>query len=282
MAKAQGKVWLVTGSTSGFGRSIVEAVLERGECAIVTGRKVDAIADLAQRYPETALVTTLDVTDAQSVGRAVEQGLNRFGRIDVLVNNAGYGMVGALEETTDEDWRALFDVNVFGLVDVTKAVLPAMRAQRSGTIVNISSVGGFVAIVGSATYASSKFAVEAISEATALDLKPLGINVLIVEPSAFRTGFAGDAMKVAEPVDDYAETVGKRRERIGDMDGNQPGDPERAAHAIIEAVEADDPPLRLALGNAAVDSIRRKLATMSRELDTWEDVSRAADFPKVE
>lgn len=273
------RVWLITGCSSGFGRALVEAALAQGYKVVATARKLEQIKDFEQQYPDTALALALDVTQPNQVQEAVNKALSKFETIDVLVNNAGFGMIGAIEEVPDAQARHLFDTNVFGLLNVTRAVLPVMRDRHTGHILNISSVGGFVSVVGSGIYCASKFAVEGLSEALAQEIAPLGIHLTIVEPGPFRTNFAGDSITKVPPMDAYAETVGKRRESIDQMDGKQPGDPVRAAKAMIQVVETANPPLRLVLGKGAVQAIRRKLDTVAQDLNTWEETSLSVDFP---
>lgn len=273
------RVWFITGCSSGFGRALVEAALAQGYKVVATARKLEQIKDFEQQYPDTALALALDVTQPNQVQEAVNKALSKFETIDVLVNNAGFGMIGAIEEVPDAQARHLFDTNVFGLLNVTRAVLPVMRDRHTGHILNISSVGGFVSVVGSGIYCASKFAVEGLSEALAQEIAPLGIRLTIVEPGPFRTNFAGDSITKVPAMDAYAETVGKRRESIDQMDGKQPGDPVRAAKAMIQVVETANPPLRLVLGKSAVQAIRRKLDTVAQELNTWEETSLSADFP---
>ena len=224
------------------------------------------------------LAVALDVTSEAAIGAAVAAGLDRFGRIDVLVNNAGYGSVGAIEEIDPDDLRALMETMFFGALATTQAVLPGMRAQGSGTIVQISSMGGLLAPPGFGAYCAAKFGLEAISEALATEVAPLGIRVLIVEPGAFRTDFGGGRMHRSRALDAYAETVGPTRAVVDEMAlATQPGDPAKAAAAILTALDAEDPPLRLALGGDAVDALRGKLDRLRADLDAWESVSRATD-----
>ncbi len=274
-------VWCITGSSSGLGRALAVAVLERGWRAVLTARKPETLADLIREHGNRALALALDVTDAASVAQATTEAQARFGRIDVLVNNAGYGYLAAIEEGTDAGVRAQFETNVFGLLAVTKAVLPGMRARRSGHIVNVSSLGGLVAFPATGYYHATKFAVEALSESLALEVGPLGIKVLIVEPGAFRTEWAGRSMsESATVIADYAETAGKRRQSTRASSGAQPGDPVRAAAAIISAVGTEDAPLRLLLGAPALDIARRRLDALRANFDAWADLTLSADFPK--
>jgi NAD(P)-dependent dehydrogenase (short-subunit alcohol dehydrogenase family) len=274
-----GRVWFITGTSSGFGRTLAEAALARGERVVATARDVSAVQDLAGR----ALVARLDVTDPASIRAAVDTALAAYGRIDVLVNNAGHGLVGALEELTDEQTRKVLETNVFGVLAVTRAVLPHFRERRSGHIVQLSSVGGVVATPGHAIYATSKFALEGMSEALAGEVATLGIRVSIVEPGPFRTDFAGRSMVFSEPIDDYRETAAKHiRARFAENSGQQPNDPARPADAIFKLVDSDDSPLRLPLGPEAVGAIRKKLEKQLADLAAWEKVAvdtRYADQP---
>lgn len=274
MADNTQKVWFITGSSTGFGRVLAETVLEEGNCVIATARKPEQLNDLITQYPETAKAIRLDVTNPQEVSEAVNSALDAFGRIDVLVNNAGYGAVGALEEFSDEAIRRQFETNLLGALNVMRAVLPSMRQQRSGHILNISSVGGFVSFPGSGIYCSTKFALEGLSEALAQEVKPLGIKVTIIEPGAFRTDFGGRSLITPEQsIDDYASTSGAMIQWIRENDGKQPGDPKKAAKAMIQVVESDNPPLRLALGADAVNAISEKLESVKAELEAWKQVA---------
>ena len=273
-------VWLITGCSTGFGRELARLVLARGWRAVVTARDASKVADLVAGHDNQAIAVALDVTDRAQIDVAVAAAIARFGRIDVLVNNAGFGYLGAVEEGEDDAVRALFDTNVFGLIDMTKAVLPAMRAQASGLIVTISSIGGLVSSAGTGYYHASKYAVEGLSESLAVEVKPLGIDVLIVEPGPFRTLWAGASMTQSPTrLDAYAATAGERRKLITGRSGNQPGDPIRAAQAIIDAALSDAPPLRLLLGKAALGLARKKLDTLRRDFDAWEATTVGADFP---
>ena len=272
------RVWFITGASSGFGRALAEAVLEHGDRLVATARDTATIADLARAYPERARALELDVTDRERVRTVVDEAASEFGRLDVVVNNAGYGLRGALEELSEEELRAQFETNVFGVLGVTRAALPHLRRQRSGHVVQMSSVGGVVATVGGGIYAGTKFAVEGFSEGLAKEVAHLGIRVTIVEPGPFRTDFAGRSSRRARPIADYAESVGEAHERFLRMDGNQPNDPALGARAIIRAVEAEDPPLRLPLGPEAFRMIRAKLKEQRRELDAWEPLGAATAF----
>ncbi|WP_039628722.1 oxidoreductase [Streptomyces sp. 769] len=273
-------VWFITGCSSGLGRALARAVLERGWRAVVTARDTGKVADVVLGHEERALALALDVTDGEQIATAVAQAQAAFGRIDVLVNNAGYGYLAAIEEGEDDEVRALFDTNVFGLVNVTTAVLPAMRARRAGHIVNMSSLGGLVGFGATGYYHATKFAVEGLSESLAAEVAPLGINVTIVEPAAFRTNWSGPSMRQsATTIDDYAPTAGTRRAGTLATYGHQPGDPARAARAVIDAVTAPEPPLRLLLGKAAYDLATTKLDSLRTTFDDWRTVTLGADFP---
>ncbi|MGI4776638.1 MAG: oxidoreductase [Janthinobacterium lividum] len=276
-------VWLITGCSTGFGRELAKLVLARGWRAVVTARNPDQVADIAEGHEDRALVRALDVTDVEQVKRVVSDALERFGRIDALVNNAGYGYLAAIEEGDDAEVRAMFETNVFGLIEATKAVLPAMRAQGSGLIVNVSSIGGLTSFAATGYYHGTKYAVEGISESLALEVKPLGIDVLIVEPGPFRTNWAGPSIKQsATKIDAYDATAGERRRQTAARSGNQAGDPVRAAQAIIDAALSDSPPLRLVLGKAALDLAHKKLDFMRDDFNTWEATSLGADFPPTQ
>jgi NAD(P)-dependent dehydrogenase (short-subunit alcohol dehydrogenase family) len=272
------RVWFITGASRGLGRALTEEVLDSGERVLATARRTDKIRDLPRRHPGQAAATALEVTDSAQVRDAVDRALDAFGRIDVLVNNAGYGLLGALEELSDEELRSQFETNLFGLVNVTRAVLPHFRAQRSGHIVQISSLSGVVPNPGESAYAATKFALEGMSESLAQEVAHLGIRVTIVEPGPVRTEFAGRSLKRADPIDDYADSVGQVRELLAQLDGSQPNDPARVAQAIIEATHQDQPPLHLPLGEQAINGIRQYLSERSEELDQTEPLGAATAF----
>jgi NAD(P)-dependent dehydrogenase (short-subunit alcohol dehydrogenase family) len=276
------KVWLITGSSTGFGRILAEQLLEKGEIVVATARKPEQLQDLVARYSDRALAVQLDVTNPSQVRESVNKAIATFGRIDVLVNNAGYGTMGAIEEVSDEIVRQQYETNVFGAIDVMRAVLPQMRQQRSGYILNLSSVGGMVSFPGAGIYCSTKFALEGISEALAKEVAPLGIKVIIVEPGAFRTDFNGRSLVMADTqIADYEEVIGGFRQWLKDMDGKQPGDPAKAALAMIQAVESENPPLRLALGVDAISAIEAKLDTVKTELNAWREVGTNTTYEGV-
>ena len=271
--------WLITGCSTGLGRALAEAVIEAGHNAVVTARDTAKVSDLADAAPQRVLPAALDVTKPEQVAAAVQQADERFGGIDVLVNNAGYGYRAAIEEGDDAEVRALFDTHFFGTVAVIKAVLPGMRARRSGAIVNISSIGATVTPVGSGYYAAAKAAIEGMSGALRGELAPLGISVTTVEPGAFRTDFAGRSLvQSATLIDDYAATAGKRRKENDTMHGNQAGDPAKAAHAIITAVESSQPPAFLLLGPDALALYRYTVDTRSVEVADWEELTSNTNF----
>jgi len=268
------KVWLITGASSGLGRELAEEALARGERVVATARSEDAVAELQERYPGRALATRLDVTEPDQAGAAIEAAVGAFGGVDVIVNNAGYGLFGALEELPPEELRREFETNVFGAVNVLRAALPQLRRQQRGWIVQISSLEGVApALAGESAYAGSKFAVEGICEALAKEVEPLGISVTIVEPGPVRTDFAAGARTHPPQAEDYAETVGAAFEWFEEIAGQQPNDPALVASAIIDAVSAERPPLRLVLGEEALGAVREKLDRQARELATWERVA---------
>jgi len=254
-------------------------VLERGYRTVVTARNPDEVSDLAAMGE--ALVLKLDVTDQGEIDAAIKAAEDKFGRIDVLVNNAGIGYFAAVEESEEDQIRKMFEINVFGLSRMMRAVLPGMRNRRKGSIVNFSSIGGLVSFPATGYYHATKFAVEGLSEALWQEVEPLGIKVMLVEPSGFRTDWAGrSANESKRQIDDYAATAGARRSQSRALSGKQPGDPVRAAHAIVKAIESPNPPHHLLLGNNAYEAATAKLENLRREFSEWEAVSRGADFPK--
>jgi NAD(P)-dependent dehydrogenase (short-subunit alcohol dehydrogenase family) len=271
------RVLLITGAASGFGRAIAGAAIERGDRVVATARKVEQLADL-----QAAHATALDVTDAAQREAVVAEAIERFGRIDVLVNNAGRTQVGAVEETTEDELRSLFELHFFAPAALTRAVLPHMRAQAKGAIVQMSSVGGQTTAPGFGAYCATKFALEGFSEALSEEVAPFGVRVLIVEPGAFRTGlFRREAAYFSEENDAYRETVGATRAYVASNNGSQPGDPAKAAAAILAALDADDPPLRLVLGADAIESVRAHLQRGSQELSAWEATGRDTAFERA-
>ena len=272
--------WFITGCSTGFGRELAKLVLDRGYRAIVTARDPAKIQDLAAGHEGRALALKLDVTDKAEVAATVRQAEAVFGSIDVLVNNAGFGYVGALEESEEAEVRAMVETNFFGLARMIHEVLPGMRRRR-GHIVNISSIGGLVGFPGTGYYCATKFAVEGLSESLSKEVAPLGIKVLVVEPGPFRTDWAGRSLqKSAHQIPEYAETAGSFRERLMSRNGKQVGDPVRAAEAILKALQSDKTPLHLLLGLIALETARTKLEKLSAELDAWEETSLSADYPE--
>lgn len=271
--------WFITGCSTGLGRALAEAVIGAGHNAVVTARDVAKVADLADDAPQRVLPAALDVTKPEQVASVVQQAQERFGSVDVLVNNAGYGYRAAVEEGDDAEVRTLFETHVFGTVAMIKAVLPGMRARRSGAIVNISSIGAQLTPVGSGYYSAAKAAIEGLSGSLRGELAPLGISVTVIEPGAFRTDFAGRSLvQSATVIDDYAATAGKRRKENDTMDGNQAGDPARAGAAIITAVESSEPPGFLLLGPDALAGYRYIADARASEITKWEELTSGTNF----
>ena len=274
------KIWFITGCSTGFGRELAEQVLARGERAVLTARKPGQLQDIAAKYPETSLALSLDVTDEQAIRQAVEDARAHFGRIDVLVNNAGYGYFSAIEEGEDEEIRRQFETNVFGLISLTRHVLPEMRQRRGGHIVNVSSVGGLMAFPATGYYHATKWAVEGFSESLAKEVGPLGVKVIIVEPGRFRTDWAGRSVIESKTIiEDYDATAGERRRQARAYTGTQPGDPARGAAAIIKAVDMENPPLRLPLGSDAYQFLTGRLDELRAQIEAVKDISTGTDFP---
>lgn len=274
------KVWFITGCSTGFGRYLAKEVLSQGNFCVVTSRNTGDIQDIAAMYPDTSIMLALDVTKPAQIKSAVAAAIEKFERIDVLVNNAGIGYFGSIEESEEERVRNMFEINVFGLANMTKAVLPQMRLQRSGHILNVASIGGLRAFPGIGFYNATKFAVDGYSESLAKEVAPIGIKVTVIAPSGFRTDWAGrSADDAPATITDYNDTAIKNMENIRKMSGNQPGDPERAAKAMIQVVESTNPPMRLLLGKAAVKGLGEKIQELTEDLNTWKEVSEGADFP---
>lgn len=275
--------WLITGCSTGLGRALAEQVLKAGHSAVITARDSDTLTELAEAYPQTALALPLDVRFADQIHTAVDASRDRFGGIDVLVNNAGYGYRSAVEEGELDAIKQMFETNYYGAVSMINAALPDMRQRGSGIIINISSIGAQHSAPGSGYYTATKAALESTSESLQQELEPLGIRVAIVQPGPFRTDFAGRSLhQSAEAIDAYADTAGKRRKEHDTMDGRQAGDPVRAAHAIIMLAETPQPPLRLVLGHGAVKLAEVDLNQQLDDLMDWETVSLSADFPPDE
>jgi len=272
-------VWMITGSSSGLGRELAEKVLEHGYRAVVTARKPDAVGDLVARYSDRAIAVGLDVTQVGDIRSALKAAYERFGQIDVLVNNAGYGYIGAIEEGEDAEIRAQFDTNVHGVIALVQAVLPGMRHRAKGHIVNVSSIGGLTTFPNVGYYHASKYALEGLSQTLAKEMAPFGIGVTVVEPGAFRTDFRGRSMRQSRiRLPEFAETLGKQRDALLDSHGKQQNDPAKGALAIIEALRAKQPPLHLLLGADALDLARKQLAAMAKDFDAWETLTRSTVF----
>ncbi len=281
MAQQDSPVWFITGCSTGFGRDLARLVLARGWRVVATAREEGRVADLAEGAGGRALALGLDVTQAGQAAAAVQAAEARFGAIDVLVNNAGYGYQATVEEGEDAEIRAQFDANVFGLFALTRAVLPGMRARRRGHVLNLSSVAGFIGFPGSGYYAASKHAVEGWSDALAAEAGPLGIKVTCVEPGPFRTDFAGRSLRqTPSRIADYAETAGARMRSTAQGSGAQAGDPLRAAEAMIRITEAKDPPRHLVLGAFGIEAVTKALRATLAEVEAWRELGLATDFPK--
>jgi NAD(P)-dependent dehydrogenase (short-subunit alcohol dehydrogenase family) len=284
MSQKNSLTWFITGCSSGFGRELTKVVLAHGYRAVVTARNTKQVEALVAGHEDRTLALRLDVTDPAQVAESVRQAEEHFGGIDVLVNNAGIGYFAAVEESDEAEVRRMFEINYFGLARMTRAVLPGMRKRRSGHIINIASICGLAAIPSLGDYSATKFAVEGLSEVLALEVAPLGIRVTLVEPSGFRTEWAGSSAKdsSAREIADYAATAGAVRRQLREQSGKQPGDPVRAARAIIQAVEAANPPLHLLLGKDALRMAHEKVNVLRRDFEAWENVTVGADFPTGE
>lgn len=277
------KVYLITGASSGFGRSLAEAVLSRGDKAVLAARRFADLEGLAAQYKDNAIAVKLDVTNQSERQQAVKSAIEKFGRVDVLANIAGQGSLGALEEFSSEQIRQQFEVNFFSVLEMTREILPVMRQQKSGHILNLTSIGGLASVGGFALYCATKFAVEGFSEALRDEVKPLGIHVTIVEPGAFRTEFAGTSnMRPENPIDDYKPVIEPIQQYLYGNDGKQPGDPQKAALAMIEVIEASNPPLRLMLGADAFGLWQKKRTAMEEEFSAWRKVGEETAFDGVE
>lgn len=272
------KVWFITGSSRGLGRALTEAVLEAGHQVVATARKPEQLADLAKIHGNRLRTVKLDVTSSEQAAQAVNSAIEAFGHIDVVVNNAGYGFMGAFEEMSPKQFEDQIDTNFWGVVHVTRAVLPVLRKQGSGHIIQVTSIGGRMGVPGVSGYHAAKFAVEGLSEALAQEIKPLGLKLTIVEPGGFRTDWAGASMAYAEKIAAYEPTVGVMRGYMESHSGQQPGDPRKAAQALLKLVTIDEPPLRLALGNDALAFLRRAYKSTAEELETWAEITKSTDF----
>src|SRR5262247_1572637 len=280
MGQQHSSTWLITGCSTGFGRELARAVVARGYRAVVTARNPHQVEDLVAGHEDRTLALRLDVTDPAQVAESVRSAEEHFGGIDVLVNNAGIGYFAAVEESEEKDTRRLFEIDFFGLARMIHAVLPGMRKHRRGHIINISSIAGLAAFPSLGYYCASKFAVEGLSECLAMEVGPLGIKVTLVEPSGFRTNWAGTSANEASiEIADYASTAGATRRSLRELSGKQPGDPIRAANAIVQVFESPRPPLHLLLGKDALRMGREKLEALRRDFDTWHETTVGADFP---
>lgn len=276
------KTWLITGCSSGIGKGIAKAVLESGDQAVVTARKPETVKEFVEQYPETAIAVALDVCDQSSIDTAVKAAYEKFGTIDVLVNNAGYGYRGAVEEGEDAEVRRMYETNLFGPIALIKAVLPKMREQKSGYILNVTSIAAARSAIGSAYYASSKAALELLTNGLMQEVAPLGIKAMVVQPGAFNTRFSDQQslQGTSNIIHDYESAVGNRRPGNFVNHHDQAGDPEKAGKVIVEVVNGDDLPQILTLGEAAVTAVKKALETKMSELDKWADVSASCDYNK--
>jgi NADP-dependent 3-hydroxy acid dehydrogenase YdfG len=273
------KVWFITGCSTGFGRCLTEELLKTNHKVVGTARDLKSLDDLSQKYPDQLLTFTLDVTKKNDIENAVKGAMIKFSCIDVLVNNAGYGIVGAIEEASEDDIKRIFDTNVFGLIEMTKAILPVMRKQKSGNILNISSVAGFASLPGFGIYNSTKYAVEGLSEALYSEVLPFGIKVTIIEPGPFRTDFANRSLVKANEMHEYDNILKTMRLYTTNIDGKQPGDPVRAAKAMIKLVAMENPPMRIPFGQMALDRINLKINNFVKDMQTFENIIKETDFP---
>ena len=274
------KVWFITGASSGFGLLLTEYLLSLGANVVATARKTDILTGYTTKFPAQIQVLSLDVTKPEQIDKAVADAIGRFGHVDVLVNNAGYGTTGAIEEVSADEYMPMFQTNVFGLITLTKALLPQFRARRSGNILNLSSIAGLVGGAGWGYYNATKFAVEGFSEALAGEMEPLGVHVALIEPGPFRTEFLGaSGKKSVVVIGEYIPTAGKAREYLESQNGKQPGDPQKAVEAMVAAVEAAKPPRHLLLGKMALDRFRAKIKAFEAEIAEWEETTLGADFP---
>lgn len=274
------KVWFITGCSTGFGRHIAQKAIDSGYQVVVTARNIDQIKDLVAGKTDQTLALTLDVTNRDQINEAVRQTVDKFGRIDVLVNNAGIGYFSSVEESVEEETRKMFEINFWGLMDVTNAVLPHMRNQKNGHIINFSSIGGLVSFPTLGYYHATKYAVEGVSESLAQEVAPFGIHVTLIEPSGFRTDWGGrSSVKTDTAIPELKDSmVGMMLQGVSRQSGQEPGDPAKAAEAVINVVETETPPLRLLLGKAAYQAATHKLSTMSESIESWKDTTLRADF----
>lgn len=281
MKNTHNKVWFITGASAGFGRAFSEYAIEKGYNVVATARRVEKLNEIQALAPAQVLALTMDVTNTDHIQKVVPQAIAHFGKIDVLINNAGYGIVGAVEETSEAELRAIMETNFFGAIAVTRALIPQFRRQKQGAIVNISSSGGQFSVAGFGPYSATKFALEGISEALAGELAPFGIKTLIVEPGVFRTDFAGQALRRMPIIEGYEATVGNTRSFADAMHNTQAGDPKKAAAAIELALQAEHTPLRLQLGDDSVEVVKAHAETLLKDLATWESVARSTKFEET-
>jgi NAD(P)-dependent dehydrogenase (short-subunit alcohol dehydrogenase family) len=275
------KIWFITGSSRGLGRAFTEVILEAGHLVVATARKPEQLADLSKTYGDRIRTVRLDVTSPAEVQKTVAAAKEAFGRIDVVVNNAGYGFIGAFEEMAADEFKGQIDTNFWGVVNVTRAVLPALREQGFGHIIQVTSVGGRLGVPGLSGYHAAKFAVEGLSETLAQEIKPLGLKLTIVEPGGFRTDWAGASMAFAKPMKAYAPLLGAIRGYMEQHSGHEPGDPRKAGHVLLQLVEMEQPPLRLPLGKDAIMFLSNSYQTNSDELQRWADITGSTDFDDV-
>jgi NAD(P)-dependent dehydrogenase (short-subunit alcohol dehydrogenase family) len=277
---SENRIWLITGTSQGFGSELVRAALQKGDCVVATSRNPEKVASAFEKSKDRLLAMPMDLRNSAQIAGVIDAAIKRFGKIDVLVNNAGYGLLGAVEEADDSEISKVFETNVFGLLRLTRAVLPHMRSRRGGFIVNLSSIGGLVGLPGFGIYNATKFAVEGLSEAMSKELAPLGVRVMIVEPGPFRTDFLGGSLAMAAKVlPDYGAMAGQTRAAAATRHGAQPGDPVRAAEAIIQAVTSERPPLHLVLGAMAYDVATKKIDALRADMQTWREVGLGTDYP---
>ena len=280
MTKENSKVWFITGASSGFGKALTQYAVSQGHRVVATARRQEKLESLAKTAPEQIFPISMDVTKREEVKRAVKKAIDKYHSIDILINNAGYGIVGALEETPEAAFRNQMETNFFGAITVTQEVLPQLRKQKNGAIVNMSSMGGNMSFGGFSAYSASKFALEGASEALAQEVAPFGIKTMIVEPGAFRTEFAGSALKHMPKIEAYDEIVGGTRDFAKKMDGTQEGDPLKAAKAIYIALQADKSPLRLQLGEDAINAVKEHAEVLIKELEEWRETGENTRLEK--
>lgn len=278
--KSAQRVWFITGTSQGFGKELVKAALQMGDIVVATSRTPQKVREEFGEHSDRLLAVSLDLCDENQISSAVKNAIDTFGRIDVLVNNAGHGLLGAIEETNDTEILNLYETNVFGLIRVIREILPHMRSQKRGHIVNISSLGGLIGVPGWGVYSSTKFAIEGLSEALATEVAPFGIKVTIVEPGPFRTNFLSNSLKKTEKIlTDYKDSSGKLRASTDERNGKQLGDPALAAKSILAAVLSEKPPLHLLLGSLAYELANKKLDSLREEFNLWKDETISSDFP---